>query len=110
MTEILQHLVLYVTGMVAGCKKFLEYIYHSRSKSMVGVGVPNGTAKWQVGDSSEQNGCYKMANKEYKEMLCDRYLYLKQPVNIKRIDVVPIVRYSWPKSFGRKEKNKKAIQ
>ena len=51
-----------------------------------------------------------MANKEYKEMLCDRYLYLKQPVNIKRTDIVPIVRYSWPNSFGRKDKNMKAIQ
>jgi len=28
---------------------------------VVCIGVPYGTSYWQVGDSPEQNGCYKMA-------------------------------------------------
>ena len=36
------------------------------------VGVPYGTSYWQVGDSSEQNGCFKMALTKYKRELLRR--------------------------------------
>jgi len=40
---------------------FLEYINSPEHKWTVCVGVPYGTGIWQVGDSSEQNGCFKIA-------------------------------------------------
>jgi len=40
---------------------FLEYINDANHKWWVCLGLPYGTSIWQVGDSTEQNGCYKMA-------------------------------------------------
>ena len=40
--------------------KFLQYINDPATKWNVTIGVPYGTAKWQIGDSSEQNGVFKM--------------------------------------------------
>jgi hypothetical protein len=36
------------------------------------VGVPYGTSYWQVGDSNEKNGCFKMALTSYKRELLRR--------------------------------------
>ena len=41
---------------------FLEYINNPRHKWAVCIGVPYGTALWQVGDSSEQNGAMNVAS------------------------------------------------
>ena len=38
---------------------FLKYINDSDHKWKACIGLPNGTGKWQVGDSSQQNGQYK---------------------------------------------------
>jgi len=46
---------------------FLKYINDPTHKWVVCIGVPNGTSIWQVGDSNEQNGCYKMYCSEYKK-------------------------------------------
>jgi hypothetical protein len=40
--------------------EFLEYINCKESKWEVNIGLPYGTSYWQVGDSTEQNGCFKM--------------------------------------------------
>jgi hypothetical protein len=40
---------------------FSEYINCSETKWSVNIGLPYGTSYWQVGDSTEQNGCFKMA-------------------------------------------------
>ncbi|KAI2504990.1 hypothetical protein MHU86_9433 [Fragilaria crotonensis] len=40
---------------------FLQYINRDKTKWNVCIGVPYGTSYWQVGDSTEQNGCFKMA-------------------------------------------------
>ena len=45
---------------------FLRYINNENTKWAVCIGVPYGTAFWQVGDSSEQNGMYKMRLTEEK--------------------------------------------
>ena len=39
---------------------------------MVCLGVPYGTSYWQVGDSSDQNGSYKMAITKAKAKLVER--------------------------------------
>jgi hypothetical protein len=49
--------------------KFLEYMNESPTKWNVNIGLPYGTSYWQVGDSSEQNGCFKMALTKAKQDL-----------------------------------------
>ena len=39
---------------------FLEYINNPANPWSVCIGVPYGTSYWQVGDSSQQNGSFKM--------------------------------------------------
>jgi len=41
--------------------EFLEYINSEETKWNVTIGLPYRTSHWQVGDSTEQNGCFKMA-------------------------------------------------
>ena len=48
---------------------FLEYINHPDHIWKVCLGLPNGTALWQVGDSPEQNVLWKMATTKYKREL-----------------------------------------
>ena len=40
---------------------FLRYINNTEHIWRVCIGMPNGTAHWQVSDSPEQNGSWKMA-------------------------------------------------
>ncbi|KAI2492615.1 hypothetical protein MHU86_21929 [Fragilaria crotonensis] len=46
--------------------KFLRYVNDPTTKWNACIGVPYGTSYWQVGDSTEQNGCFKMALTRYK--------------------------------------------
>jgi hypothetical protein len=39
---------------------FLRYINDHTHRWVFCIGLPNGTHKWQVGDSKEQNGSYKI--------------------------------------------------
>ena len=48
---------------------FMEYINQPETMWFVCIGVPYGTSYWQVGDSPEQNGCFKMKKTEAKEIL-----------------------------------------
>ena len=45
---------------------FLEYITNPDHPWKVCIGVPYGTALWQVGDSIQQNGRYKMSSSTKK--------------------------------------------
>lgn len=71
---------------------FLRYVNDAEGtgrKWNACVGVPYGTSYWQVGDSSEQNGCFKMELTKYKRDL--------------------IVSQAWAHSFARIVQNKSAI-
>jgi len=51
--------------------EFLSYINSAGTKWVVCIGVPYGTALWQVGDSAEQNRLYKMACTKFKRKLLE---------------------------------------
>ena len=57
---------------------FLKYINTPTDHWVVCIGVPYGTALWQVGDSKEQNGSFNMAiskaNQEILEFKKKTYL------------------------------------
>jgi hypothetical protein len=88
---------------------FLEYINKPIHKWNVCIGVPYGTSIWQVGDSTEQNGCYKMSMTKAKRELLTKKERAYQKFTIDKMDVVYLVRRVWKDSFARVLTNKKAI-
>ena len=89
---------------------FLRYVTNTDHPWMVCQGVPYGTSLWQVADSSEQNGCFKIACSEIKEKLLKKRLdmMIASPA-ILPTDIIPIVNYAWKRSFAKVDTNKKAI-
>ena len=74
-----------------------------------GIGVPYGTSLWQVGDSSEQNGSYKMACAKFKRRLFKMERQRGMSPGIHAFEVMLVVNYTWTQSFARKDKHKIAI-
>ena len=55
------------------------------------MGVPYGTSYWQVGDSSEQNGCFKMALTRYKRELLRRKELAGVEFGINKEDILTLL-------------------
>ena len=89
---------------------FLEYITNKDHEWQVCIGVPYGTSLWQVADSKEQNGSYKIALARAKKEFLEKKLRLFiDPPTLTSNDVIPLVNEAWKASFDRVDKNKKAI-
>lgn len=74
------------------------------------IGVPYGTSYWQVGDSAEQNGCFKMGTYKAKEALLRHHEDgMLGHLGIQPSDIITVVNEAWKGSFARVETNKKAI-
>ena len=89
---------------------FLRYISDDAHEWTVVIGVPYGTALWQVGDSPEQNGSFNMASVQVKKELVEQkeMMMLASP-NIEAHDIMTIISRAWYKSFHCVDSNKKAI-
>jgi len=68
------------------------------------IGLPYGTFYWQVGDSSEQNGCFKMALTKAKQELVTKKNESGLDYTINKTDVVGLVRQAWKSSFARTQR------
>jgi len=89
---------------------FLEYINNPVHRWHVCLGVPSGTSYWQVADSSEQNGSFKMAlTKAKREIITKKVRNCIPNARIEKHEVTMIVRKAWEKSFAKVQSNKKAI-
>ncbi|CAJ1967698.1 unnamed protein product [Cylindrotheca closterium] len=93
---------------------FLEYINSEdefQNPLWIGcIGLPNGTAKWQVGDSVQQNGSFKMAmTREKKRLVYHKIRMMHPSIDIKRSDIIPLICKAWAVSFARKVQNLHAI-
>ena len=74
------------------------------------LGVPYGTALWQVADSSQQNGKYKMLlNEKKKELFTYRLSIFQSDLSSMQTDIIPIVNWCWPCAFADVQNNIKAI-
>jgi len=77
---------------------------------VVCIGVPYGTALWQVGDSKEQNGSFNIAMTRSKQELLEKKdelgLYDDGLVDT---DLMPLINKSWSQSFARVDKNRNAL-
>ena len=90
--------------------KFLQYIHSKETKwSICIAGFPYGTSYWQVGNSSEQNGCFKMALTMEKRKLLRRKELVDAKFAIQKEDVTYIASQGWAGSFGQVATNKNAI-
>ena len=89
---------------------FLRYINTYPHRWNVCIGVPYGTAFWQVGDSSEQNGCFNINMSQVKaSMLQTRIDQLNHAMQLAQTDIIPMVNQTFHLSFGNRLTNKKAI-
>ena len=84
---------------------FLEYIMSEEHWWTCCFGVPYGTHIWQVADSTEQNGCFKMALAKAKRAVTNR----RDDAKFYQTDIIPLVKIAWEQSFARVHSNKKAI-
>ena len=87
---------------------FLEYINNDEYKWRVCIGVPYGTNIWQVGDSAEQNGSFKIVIVWAKTNLLLKKGEACLPFAIEKTDIVLVVQ-AWRESFAIVMRNKKAI-
>jgi hypothetical protein len=85
---------------------FLDYVTNDETEWYVCIGVPYGSHFWQVADSSQCNGCYKMGITKAKLAL-----FLLKPQDSKgwqQRDIIPIVNKAFELSFARTDKVKNA--
>ena len=76
---------------------FLRYINSPDTKWNVCIGVPYGTSIWQVGDSSEQNGTFKMSLNVEKKKYSMRDWTRSSMICISSIQI----SYLWFPKLGR---------
>ena len=88
---------------------FLHYINDPAHPWVVRIGVPYGTSYWQVGDSIEQNGCYKIYVGEAKKNLVEMKYDKRLNCTIEKHKIIKLVKTSWNKSFERTLTNRKTI-
>jgi cation transport regulator ChaC len=83
---------------------------HDRPMWKICIGLPNGTSKWQVGDSKQQNGCWKMSmTREKDKLVAFKRRHGFKNTDFQRLDIVPLVVRAWASSFARTPKNKDAL-
>ena len=87
---------------------FLRYVNDPDDHWIACIGVPYGTALWQV--SEEQNGSFNMSMTREKQNLLEfKDTIGLQNNGIKDTDLMSLVNRAWAKSFTRINKNRNAI-
>jgi hypothetical protein len=89
---------------------FLTYINSPGTKWNACVGLPYGTSYWHVGNSSQQNRCFKMALTKYKKELLQRKEFVGTEFATDKQEITYIVGQAWENLFACIESNKKAVQ
>lgn len=78
---------------------FLKYVIDPAHGWVVCIGVPYGTALWQVGDSSEQNGAYKIALAKCIELLLKKKQTKMMLPTIEGYEIIILINYVCAHSF-----------
>ena len=73
------------------------------------LGLPYGTAFWQLGDSTEQNELWKIALTKAKRELVRFKRANGFNIQLLLTDIIPLVNKAWKESFAKVNSNKKAI-
>jgi hypothetical protein len=89
--------------------EFLENVQSIETNWRVSIGVPYCTSYWQVGNSTEQNVCFKMALTKHKRNLLHAKALVGQDFTLNKEDVIPVVHKAWNGSFACVNSNQNAI-
>jgi hypothetical protein len=86
---------------------FLQYINEPEHLWTACLGDPYGTHIWQVADSSELNGCFKISLNRAKV----QYLSYKQSDDQPFVptDIIPLITMAWYKSFSKVNSARNAL-
>jgi len=84
------------------------YINNDEMKWHAAIGIPYGMHLWQVGDSSEQNGVFKMELVCQKQFVLEKKMEIGLDFKLEKKDIIGMVRRAFPLAFGNVENNKKA--
>jgi hypothetical protein len=87
---------------------FLNYIHDDKHPWVCCIGVPYGTHIWQVADSPQLNGAFKIELTKAKRRLFEIKVGLKKS-NFEMSDIIPLVRTAWKGSFAIAKNAKTAI-
>ena len=89
---------------------FWTMMNDSNHRWNVCLGVPYGTALWQVADSPQQNGkCKILLNKAKRKNFIQRIDSCQQDMHLVCTDIIPLLHKCWCDSLGDVEANKRAI-
>jgi hypothetical protein len=80
--------------------EFLENVHSVKTNWRVSIGVPYCTSYWQVGNSTKQNGCFKIALTKHKRNLLHAKAFVEQDFTLNKEDVIPVVHNAWNDSFA----------
>jgi hypothetical protein len=88
---------------------FLKYISEESHQWHAILGLPNGTSKWQVGDSKQQNGQMKRHLVLAKRKVMQEKRIMHESTKIDRTNIIPMINVATPSGFGNVVGNKTAI-
>jgi hypothetical protein len=91
--------------------EYLDYCNDERHLWTPMIGIPYASNLWQIGDSSQHNGSFKIELASWKgwlRSLKEKHRYTRALID--RTYVMLLVRKAWARSFTRVESNKRAIQ
>jgi len=88
---------------------FSEYIGAASTRWDPLLGVPYATSYWQVGDSSEQNGMFKMRWIMEKAKLILFKAQHNLPLTLNASDIIPLAVKAWYASFAKPNLVTKAV-
>ena len=88
---------------------FLQYINTAATKLNVCIGVPYGTSYWEIGDSPEQNGSFKLALTKCKRDVLTQKERRRTAFAIEKEDIVDVVSKPSDESFARIATDQKAV-
>ena len=88
---------------------FVRYVTDSLHEWAVCIGVSYDTSLWQVGDSSEHNGSYKIELARSKNELIQKKTKKLMKITIEPYEIIPLINSSWSKSFARPLSNSEEI-
>ena len=86
---------------------FLDYIHTAEHEWVCCLGVPYGTHLWQVADSSQLNGNFKVALTKKKRQFFEIKRALNK--NFEQQDIIPLINHSFKQSYGNEAGARKAM-
>ena len=108
--KTLLFLCCWLMGMLVIWYSFLKFICGENHKWTVVFGVTYETSLWQVGDSTYQNGTYKIHPVKAKhEIITHGIEHLIGDMELILTDIMPFINKAWVKPFAEVKSKRRSI-